>query len=436
VVPEIQAKAELFIQTGYQRQLTYRHQDGSFSAFGEQDETGSLWLTAFVLSTFANAREVQTIDETILSEAASWMLSHQKADGSFESVGTVIHQEMIGGVNAGYGLTAFATLALLDYGSADSTQVASAVDYLASALENEKIDSYILSLITSALMKADHPQAENALERLLEQSIVGSDGIHWEPHPVETTGYAIMALVEAERLEAQPAIEWLSTQRNAFGGFHSTQDTVVGLKALTLAAMAQGRDLDAVVDVIIDNEIVHSFTVGQDNFDVLQSLELDPVDAFTLKINGTGKVFYQVAQSYNVPVAPVQQEDQLQLTVHYDAEHIAVDDLVDVQVSVLYQGNLEKTGMSIVDISIPTGFAAVPASLDRLREWENVKRIEVAGRKVIFYFDHFAYAEPIEFTFQVKALFPVRADSGTSEAYLYYDTGVRTEATGALLQVE
>jgi CD109 antigen len=38
-----------------------------------QDESGSLWLTAFVLSTFSNAREVRTIDETVLSQAAQWI---------------------------------------------------------------------------------------------------------------------------------------------------------------------------------------------------------------------------------------------------------------------------------------------------------------------------------------------------------------------------
>lgn len=29
--------------TGYQRQLTYKRQDGSYSAFGERDSSGSMW---------------------------------------------------------------------------------------------------------------------------------------------------------------------------------------------------------------------------------------------------------------------------------------------------------------------------------------------------------------------------------------------------------
>ena len=58
--PEIMAKAENLMITGYQRELTYRRNDGSFSAFGNQDKDGSLWLTAFVLKTFAQAKDSST----------------------------------------------------------------------------------------------------------------------------------------------------------------------------------------------------------------------------------------------------------------------------------------------------------------------------------------------------------------------------------------
>ena len=32
---------------GYQRELTYQHKDGSFSAFGDQDPSGSMWWVMF-----------------------------------------------------------------------------------------------------------------------------------------------------------------------------------------------------------------------------------------------------------------------------------------------------------------------------------------------------------------------------------------------------
>ena len=32
-----------FLLLGYQRELTYQHFDGSFSAFGDHDNSGSMW---------------------------------------------------------------------------------------------------------------------------------------------------------------------------------------------------------------------------------------------------------------------------------------------------------------------------------------------------------------------------------------------------------
>ena len=44
-----------YLKIGYQRQLTNRHKDESFSAFGLSfsDTTGGTWLTACVLRCFA-----------------------------------------------------------------------------------------------------------------------------------------------------------------------------------------------------------------------------------------------------------------------------------------------------------------------------------------------------------------------------------------------
>ena len=60
------AKAEHLMLVGYQREMTYQRQDGSFSAFGDNDKEGSLWLTAFVLKTFAEAQDLMYIDPAVL----------------------------------------------------------------------------------------------------------------------------------------------------------------------------------------------------------------------------------------------------------------------------------------------------------------------------------------------------------------------------------
>lgn len=98
--PELKERIERNMMVGFQRELTYKLNDGSFSAFGQSDGEGSMWLTAFVLQVFAEIAQSKlvTVDANVLWNAASWMLNIQKPDGSFPSVGRVIHQEMMGGI--------------------------------------------------------------------------------------------------------------------------------------------------------------------------------------------------------------------------------------------------------------------------------------------------------------------------------------------------
>ena len=79
---------------GYQRELNYKHNDGSYSAFGNSDASGSTWLTAFVVKSFAESRPYITIDSTELSMSTDWLKSTQLENGCFESRGKVLHKEM------------------------------------------------------------------------------------------------------------------------------------------------------------------------------------------------------------------------------------------------------------------------------------------------------------------------------------------------------
>lgn len=62
---EIKSKAISHIDTGYQKGLTYKRKDGSYSAFGERDRSGSTWLTAFVAKSFNQASKYIKIDKSL-----------------------------------------------------------------------------------------------------------------------------------------------------------------------------------------------------------------------------------------------------------------------------------------------------------------------------------------------------------------------------------
>ncbi len=430
LAPELRAKAEYYINVGYQRELTFQSDDGGFAAFGGKE--GSLWLTAFVLSTFAGAREVRDIDETVLAKASDMLKVRQQADGSFRTDDFLIHREMAGGLANLFAMTAFTANALADYGESGlATVLNRAGGYLQANVSAVWQDPYSLAIAAVALekMPAFETLAEQVIDRLLELSIHEGATIHWEPYPVETTAYATIALINsragAGRLEASPAVEWLSTQRNALGGYgHSTQDTVTALRAMFLAARKVRRDINLEIAVLDSGKTIFTAHVDQTNFDLLQQFALPVGKELVLQAAGTGSVAYQVANRFYVAAGSVPEQSDMELDVTYAADHVETDQKVDVGVRINYTGKKEKTGMVILDVSIPTGFQVVSTSLDSLVTTGKVQRVEQAGRKIVCYIDGLVRNQPLVFGFQVRALYPVRTDPAVSKAYEYYDAAV------------
>ena len=461
--PEIQAKAELFITTGYQRQLTFRHNDGSFSAFGEGGgEGGSLWLTAFVLNSFSSARDVTSIDDSILAEASDWICTHQNADGSWESIGFICHEEMIGGMEGRYALTSFVGIALAEYGDAGTLVLKHAQTYLEDNLDDQT-DPYSLAIGSVALRKLESPTADAALEKLVAMAKEDKNGVYWGPdetavrdselesdtdpgpfrygHPpssknIEITAYAALALINAKHPLANDAIKWIASQRNSLGGFSSTQDTVMALKALMTAATMQGRDINATVAVSADGATIKEIGIDAGNFDVLQTVRVpDGAGEVQLALTGTGEVNYQLVKRFNTILPEIAPVSDLQLDITYDATDVAVNDIVTAHTRIIYTGAADSTGMMIVDVAVPTGFAPVTGSLDRLVADGTIMRCEIAGRKAIVYVLDLPRGTELSFDVEMRALFPVNAIIPDSRAYSYYDPEVCAGVRGGEIVV-
>lgn len=464
IKPEIMAKAEKLMITGYQRQLTYRRTDGSFSAFGMSDESGSLWLTAFVLKCFSQAKDLMYIDDSILNDAARWITSHQNSDGSFDQVGFVHHQELLGGLQGKDALTAFTAIALMEAG--EKTSSSKAVAYLERQL-SEMTDPYAVAITTYALELAESPRANDAYNKLMSLAKEDENGLYWgsdiiEPEPltkggrmmpefqpninrsasVETTAYATLALVKHDdAFNASKAAKWLVSKRNAYGGYGSTQDTVIALQALTEYATGARSDADLTITLKgagIDKQL----RIDQTNFDVLQVVEV-PINApIEMTVSGEGDAIGQVVRRFNVPsVDTTPAAQMLKIDVKYDTTEVEVNDIVRVSVNLefnpLPEFGISEAGMIVVDISVPTGFETVTDSVAAITQnLENIKRYEIAGRKVIFYVEDMKPGEQINFAFQVKALYPVKAKGVTSTAYSYYKPDIKGEVLSTPVTVK
>jgi CD109 antigen len=467
--PEIMAKAELLMITGYQRQLTYRRTDGSFSAFGQRDKIGSLWLTAFVMKTFAQANGLIYIDDAVQSASRAWIGTQQKSDGSFDQVGFVHHQEMMGGVSGKTALTAYLAVALLEAG--DTAAAGRAIKWLEGQLASIT-DPYALALTTYALGLAKSPRAAAARASLLAIARDSDEGLSWgdspQPRPagagaplasaapgapvrpggvpphrgqsaaIETTGYGALALLAGgDTLNAGRAVRWLSTKRGSLGGFGSTQDTVVALQALTASAATSRSDIDATV-AIVAGSYRKDLSLQPANADVMQIIELPQgVTSATIEARGKGQPVVQAVSRYNLPDAEVAAQSAFQLDVKYSTAQVAANDLITVTAGVRFTPpEPVLAGMVVVDIAVPTGFAPETSSLEVLaKQTAKLKRWDIAGRKVIFYIEEMQPNESLTLTFQARALYPVRAQAVASQAYAYYRPEWRGEHLSARVVV-
>jgi len=156
----------------------------------------------------------------------------------------------------------------------------------------------------------------------------------------------------------------------------------------------------------------------------------------TVKAAGKGEAVVQGVLRYNLPTAGGERS-VFDINVDYDTGQVAVNDQVDIDVSVSFDPPQPiKAGMVVLDVSVPTGFAAIEESLTGLLERPNIKRYEIAGRKVIVYIEDMAPGDTVSFSFKAVALYPVRGKGAASTVYSYYMPEWRGETLGAAVSVQ
>jgi CD109 antigen len=396
------------------------------------------------------------IDEDVLNKAREWIGQQQRPDGSFEAVGFVHHEDMVGGVQGKTALTAYVAIALMEAGETSAS--AKAIDYLEGEL-GDIDDPYTMAIVAYALELTQSPSRDQAHDQLMAMAEEDDDGLHWggegpiplqeqpEPMPfreqqvgqstaIEATGYATLALnAHGDRLNASRAARWLVTRRNAYGGFGSTQDTVVALQALTEHAAGAAADVDLTVTVEAGGER-KQVTINGDNFDVLQVLDVLAGTQATVRAEGRGEAVVQHVTRFNLPQAE-EQGEVFEIDVDYGTDQVDVNDTITVDTRVTFNPPEPlKAGMVVVDVAVPTGFEPVRESIEEAVAGEpQMKRFDVAGRKVIFYIEDMEPGDSISFSFQARALYPVRAKGVASRAYSYYNPEWRGETLGGEIAV-
>jgi Cu/Ag efflux protein CusF len=422
LTPAIADQAKSNMKIGYQRELNYRRTDNSYSAFGMSDPEGSTWLTAFVVRSFAQAREFIYIDESDLEKSINFLRGQQdKETGCFQSSGKLCHKEMSGGVNNQLTLTAYIVITMLEAGMPQTDPaLENGLRCLTAGIPTLS-DTYTTTQMAYALALAQSPNLPDVMT-LLDSAAMEEDGVKfWESNrpattsyssygtkaqDIEMTSYALLAYVlqyEAGQaiVAGNPVSRWIIQQRNSKGGFSSTQDTVVGLQALSAyAELAFSGGVSIRLKVRTHPQRFHHvFQVNTVNRLLMQEVTLDAQNVptrITFEGTGLGCALLQTAVSYNVipkePTTPA-------FTVSYDAREIQTAKRCyqyAMQVCTSYTGSDEASNMALLQVKMQTGFVPVKATLTDsklAKQSKAFRKIELDGKMITFYFDELTSEE-------------------------------------------
>ncbi|XP_068583427.1 complement C3-like isoform X2 [Cebidichthys violaceus] len=436
-------KALQHIKTGYQNELAYLKDDGSFAVWaGEQSST---WLTAYVAKVFAMGNSLVKVDNKYICGAISYLiLNAQQPNGLFRENGKVIHGEMIGdvrGTDSDASMTAFCLIAMQESSTLCNATVNSlpgsrgkAVVYLERHLPS-LTNPYAVAMTSYALAN------EDKLNQKILFKFASPDLSHWptpkgDVYTLEATAYALLALVKAKAFEeARPVVRWFNKQQWVGGGYGSTQATIIVYQAIAeYWTNVKEPEYDLNVDITFTgrsrpdkfkfNRNNHYTTRTSKNNDIHQNM--------TVTANGTGDATLTMVSLYYAH--PKEKESDCQkfdMSVQLlPAPAEKMDEkMYKLKIEVLYKDNDSDASMSILDIGLLTGFTVDTKDLDLLSKgrartiakYEMNKVLSERG-SLIIYLDKVSHTQPEEISFRVHQKLKVGVlQPAAVSVYEYYN---------------
>jgi len=452
--PELQMKAEQYINVGYQRLLSFEVKGGGFSWFGEPP--AHKVLTSYGLLEFRDMSRVHEVDESVIARTQNWLAGLQQKDGSWERDPGGIAEGIINRQTDVLRVTAYITWAL-----AESGHRGPALDRGFSYLDahwKETSDPYSLAVIANAYLsgRPDAPAAADSVAALAKLAVIADGGAYWRSEAptftsaqngaadLETTALAAYALVKSGRHVdlTNKAITYLIRSKDSFGTWQTTQATVWALKTLLLSLRQAAQQIDATVAVEVNGKRAASFRITQDDYEVVrqvdarESVRPGPNDV-RITLDGKGSALYQIVAKYYLPwemVKPPARE-LLDIAVKYDRTTLAANDTVTASVRVV-SSDPRDCNMVVIDLGLPPGFEVLAEDLEKLVEQKAIQKYTLAARQIIIYLDKLASRKPLEFSYRLRAKFPIKAATPASRVYRYYNPEIQAAAPPVTLEVK
>ncbi|KAK5905108.1 hypothetical protein CesoFtcFv8_006606 [Champsocephalus esox] len=348
---------------------------------------------------------------------------------------------MKGGVSDEVTLSAYITAAFLEINaSVDDPVVTKSLSCLKESI-SDLSNTYTTALLAYVFTLAgDMETRAHLLNHLDTVGIQNGGFLHWSQTASETSAslsVEISSYVLLAKLSASPTTEdlgyaagivrWLAGQQNHYGGFSSTQDTVVALQALALySALVFSPGGSSTVTVQSPSDTL-TFDVNQNNKLLYQEKLLQDVTGkFSLEVKGTACAAMQISQHYNIPTPT--DATTLSVNVRTEFDCAIKNTKLTLILQSRFSGKETSTNMVILDIKMLSGFVPDQESLKRLKGAVLVDRVEQKEDHVLVYIQELPKDIPINHSLDLRLEIPVQnMKPAVVKIYDYYQPSDQAE---------
>jgi hypothetical protein len=236
------------------------------------------------------------------------------------------------------------------------------------------------------------------------------------------------------------AVGWLTRQRSSYGGFGSTQATILSLKALVQIAK-DARKLtpgDVIVSVKGQPILRRNFTATSQDTLVIELPDTEKLlqagdNEVRIELTGGNELPMKLSWQYHTLQPPSTKDCPVQLTTKLDKSDAGEGDTVRLTATI-QNASGKSQGMAVAIIGLPAGLS-LPEDLNQLKELAKprtplagrdvpepgtIDYFEIRGRELILYWRGLDVGQKVEVPLDLVCRVPGNYQSPASRAYLYY----------------
>jgi alpha-2-macroglobulin-like protein len=455
----VEEKARKYINLGYQRLVGFEVAGGGFEWFGRPPANQA--LTAYGLMEFTDMARVHDVDPRLIERTRAWLMKKRQSDGSWTPEAHVpagAPGQLGGDELARLSTTAYIAWAVFRT-QMPATDVNPTHHFLLRHQPRDIHDPHVLALVGNALLRIDPSGSDAApyLDRLesLQRSTADGKQVWWEQPlngrttfhgsgrsgSIETTALASLAFLQSGKhlASARAALVWIAQQRDSAGTWHSTQATVLALKAMLAATNSLTEDRERRIEWTCNLGKKETLLIPADQSDVMKQIDLTShlrpgKQTLTLAEPTGNAANFQVTFRYHLPSSKEASEATLALGVKYDREKLRVGETVTATATAVNRTK-EPAPMVLVELPIPAGFSMDADSFAKLIKEGRIAKYEIQPTAVLVYLRELPAGGSLQWAYGLRAEMPAQVAVPAARAYEYYNPDREGRSTEARLIV-